>query len=157
MGSVSNAIASAAKVWFDPRPFRRCFLLSDCSFHFFGVCRQSYGAEIVTNATVSKILYDERIDGGASRVKGVKMTDGTEIQADIVRPLVLFMCAVLSSLWLLQVLSNATPYHTFLELLPGLSRDSGNKDETSPLPRDFQHHIRFADYQVPAATSSPVH
>jgi hypothetical protein len=47
-----------------------------------------------------------------------------------------------------QVLSNATPYHTFLELLPGLSRDSGNHEEASPLPRDFQHHIRFADYQV---------
>jgi phytoene dehydrogenase-like protein len=43
------------------------------------------------------------------------------------------------------VLSNATPYHTFLELLPGLARDSGVKEE-SPLPRDFQHHVRFADY-----------
>lgn len=47
-----------------------------------------------------------------------------------------------------QVLSNATPYHTFLELLPGLSRDSGNAQESSPLPADFQHHIRFADQQV---------
>ena len=43
------------------------------------------------------------------------------------------------------VLSNATPYHTFLELLPGLARDSGVFEE-SPLPRHFQHHIRFADY-----------
>jgi hypothetical protein len=94
------------------------------------------------------------------------------------------------------VLSNCTPYHTFLELLPGgpfcilvngeslpatsgrvlsimgitqcrtrlsvemfscpmnclhrcmsgLSRDSGWVGEDSPLPRDFVHHIRFADY-----------
>jgi hypothetical protein len=42
-------------------------------------------------------------------------------------------------------LSNATPYHTFLELLPGLARDSG-LEESSPLPADFQHHVRFADY-----------
>lgn len=43
------------------------------------------------------------------------------------------------------VLSNATPYHTFLELLPGLARDSG-VEEDSPLPRDFQRHVRFSDY-----------
>lgn len=47
------------------------------------------------------------------------------------------------------VLSNATPYHTFLELLPGLARDSGAVEE-SPLPADFQHHIRFADYSCGA-------
>jgi hypothetical protein len=39
-------------------------------------------------------------DGGQPRVTGVKMTDGTELYAD-------------------TVLSNATPYHTFLELMPG--------------------------------------
>ena len=83
----------------------------------------------MTNATVSKILYEERLDGSAPRVKGVRMIDGSEIYADV-------------------VLSNATPYHTFLELMPGLSRDSGNKSESSPLPADFQHHIRFTDYQV---------
>eukprot|EP00494_Astrolonche_serrata_P005491 UN05507 len=44
------------------------------------------------------------------------------------------------------VVSNATPYHTFLELLPGLSLDSGNENEYSPLPKVFLHHIRFADY-----------
>jgi len=58
------------------------------------------------------------------------MQDGSELHADI-------------------VLSNATPYHTFLELLPGLARDSGFNEE-SPLPRDFAHHIRFADYSCGA-------
>jgi phytoene dehydrogenase-like protein len=47
------------------------------------------------------------------------------------------------------ILSNATPYHTFLELLPGLARDSGVAEE-SPFPRDFQHHVRFADYSCGA-------
>ncbi len=53
-----------------------------------------------------------------------------------------------SELYADVVVSNATPYHTFLELMPGLSRDSGNMAESSPLPADFQHHIRFADYGV---------
>jgi len=47
------------------------------------------------------------------------------------------------------ILSNANPYHTFLELMPGLARDSGESEaagEESPLPPEFQHHIRFADY-----------
>lgn len=48
------------------------------------------------------------------------------------------------------VLSNATPYHTFLELLPGLSRDSGNMQEESPLPADFVRNIRYADYSCGA-------
>lgn len=30
--------------------------------------------------------------------------------------------------------------------MSGLSRDSGWVGEDSPLPRDFVHHIRFADY-----------
>lgn len=48
------------------------------------------------------------------------------------------------------VVSGTTPYHTFLELMPGLSRDSGNAEEASPLPRDFQHHVRFTDYSCGA-------
>lgn len=90
-------------------------------------CAKSRGVEVVTNATVSKILYQERLDGSKPRAQGVKMADGSELYADV-------------------VVSNATPYHTFLELMPGLSRDSGNMAESSPLPADFQHHIRFADY-----------
>lgn len=86
------------------------------------------------------------------------MADGTELYAD-------------------TVLSNATPYHTFLELLPGehslsqpcfaalfhgmpmdaflcagLARDSGFEQEASPLPRDFAHHIRFMDYSCGAVS-----
>lgn len=33
--------------------------------------------------------------------------------------------------------------------LSGLARDSGYAEE-SPLPKDFQHHIRFADYSCGA-------
>jgi hypothetical protein len=87
------------------------------------------------------------------------MADGTELYAD-------------------TVLSNATPYHTFLELLPGrlwlslavprcygllidasvragLARDSGFEQEASPLPRDFAHHIRFMDYSCGAVSQQP--
>ncbi len=43
------------------------------------------------------------------------------------------------------MLSGATPYHTFLELLPGLDTGLLSKNQ-SPIPRDFSNHIRFADY-----------
>eukprot|EP01062_Namystynia_karyoxenos_P005841 TRINITY_DN1200_c0_g2_i1.p1 TRINITY_DN1200_c0_g2~~TRINITY_DN1200_c0_g2_i1.p1 ORF type:complete len:800 (+),score=247.85 TRINITY_DN1200_c0_g2_i1:92-2491(+) len=75
------------------------------------------GAEVVTSASVRQILHS---DGGA--VRGVLMEDGTAIEAPI-------------------VLSNATPYHTFLELLPGLATA-----EESPLGRDFVNHMRFMEY-----------
>ena len=65
------------------------------------------------------------------KATGVEMADGTRLTSKV-------------------VLSGATPYHTFLELLPGLSRDSGNTGESSPLPRDFQRHIRFTDYSCGA-------
>lgn len=78
------------------------------------------GVEIAVNATVNRINFE------GTRATGVTMADGTKIGAKV-------------------VLSNSTPYHTFLELLPGLARDSG-QDELSPLPADFVHHIRFADY-----------
>ena len=85
---------------------------------------RGFGAEIVPNATVKRILY------AGNNVTGVEMADGTQLFSDV-------------------VLSNATPYHTFLELLPGLSRDTGLAED-SPLPQDFQHHIRFADYSCGA-------
>ena len=99
MGAISNAIASAAR---------------------------SYGAELVTDATVKRILYD------GDKVKGVLMEDGSELYSDI-------------------VLSGCTPHHTFLELLPGVSRDSGWPNAyNSPLPQNFTHHLRFADYSCGA-------
>jgi phytoene dehydrogenase-like protein len=84
---------------------------------------RGYGAEIALNATVERILYGDEHQGAT----GVRMQDGTELLAD-------------------RVLSGTNPYHTFLELMPGLARDSGNASESSPLPRWFQHHIRFAEY-----------
>jgi hypothetical protein len=46
------------------------------------------------------------------------------------------------------VMSGATPYHTFLELLPGL--DAKLSEPQNPLPKEFAHHIRFADYSCQA-------
>lgn len=43
------------------------------------------------------------------------------------------------------VLAGCTPYHAFLELLPGLC-DGG----ASPLPTDFVNHLRHADYSCGA-------
>ena len=79
------------------------------------------GAEICVNATVDRILYKN------TSVSGVRMKDGTELYAD-------------------TVLAGCTPYHVFMELLPGLSRDSGNTDEQSPVPPEFVRHIRFTDH-----------
>lgn len=93
MGAVSNSIAAAAR---------------------------QHGAELVTNATVDRILYE------GNHVRGVQMEDGSELHADI-------------------VLAGCTPQHAFLELLPGWSRDSGNTAEESPLPPAFVHHIRHLD------------
>lgn len=99
MGAISNAIAASAK---------------------------DFGAEIITNATVRRITYND------DRVTGVVMEDGTEIHADV-------------------VLAGCTPYHTFLELLPGLSEISeAEQPESSPIPADFTHHTRFADYSCGA-------
>jgi len=55
-----------------------------------------------------------------------------------------------------RVVSNATPYHTFLELLPGYQSlgghptgltgsEGGEGGEGSPVPAAFNRHIRFAD------------
>jgi phytoene dehydrogenase-like protein len=87
------------------------------------------GAHIHCNAQVKRITYSG--SGAHCRASGVEMADGTLLHAD-------------------TVLSNANPYHTFLELLPGLSRDGNNPQEESPLPKDFVHHIRFLDYSCGA-------
>mmetsp|Transcript_4881 Transcript_4881/g.7431 ORF Transcript_4881/g.7431 Transcript_4881/m.7431 type:complete len:828 (+) Transcript_4881:54-2537(+) len=100
MGSISNAIAASA---------------------------QSHGADIVTNATVRRILYDSH-----GKVTGVEMADGSQLHAEF-------------------VLSGCTPFHTFMELLPGLSATSGYSEAiSSPIPKDFTQHIRFSDYSCGA-------
>ena len=95
---------------------------------------QKHGAEIVTNATVKKILTT------GDKVKGVLMYDGTELYAD-------------------TVLSGCSPYHTFMELLPGLSIDSkhdysnGKEDEGKEKSfslESFAHHMRFTDFSCGA-------
>lgn len=79
------------------------------------------GAQIVCDAAVKRITFK------GDRVTGVELEDGTKVESD-------------------YVLSGATPYHTFLELLPGLDSNVTGAAETSPLPRDFVNHIRFTDY-----------
>ncbi|KAK4783331.1 hypothetical protein SAY86_007705 [Trapa natans] len=69
------------------------------------------GAQIITGAEVSELLVGE--DGS---VKGVLLNDGTRLQSSV-------------------VLSNATPYKTFVELVPG-----------TVLPEDFLHAIKHIDY-----------
>lgn len=77
------------------------------------------GAQIACNASVKRILYRN------GRVTGVHLDDDTVLESDF-------------------VLSGTTPYHTFLELLPGLDV------ARNPLPADFVQHIRFADYSCQA-------
>lgn len=96
MGSISNAIAQSAL---------------------------SYGAQILTSASVKKILYDSN-----NTAYGVKLDDGTKLTAKI-------------------IISNTTPYHTFLELLPGYQV---LQKKSNDLPIDFAKHIRFADYSCGA-------
>ncbi|KMT09400.1 hypothetical protein BVRB_6g128780 isoform C [Beta vulgaris subsp. vulgaris] len=69
------------------------------------------GACIATSAEVSQLIID---DTGA--VQGVLLSDGTEIQSSI-------------------VLSNATPYKTFVELVPD-----------QKLPDDFLCTVKNSDY-----------
>ncbi len=76
---------------------------------------QGFGAEIATNATVREIVYAAE----QGQVTGVVMEDGTRLEAPV-------------------VLSNSTPYHTFLELFPPSSQVA--------LPPAFLRHIRHTDY-----------
>ncbi|KAI5418343.1 uncharacterized protein LOC127074571 [Lathyrus oleraceus] len=84
MGSISNAIASAAV---------------------------TAGAHVVTNVEVSQLLIKN-----SSTVDGVILADGTEVHASV-------------------VLSNATPYKTFMELVPN-----------NVLPDDYFRAIKHSDY-----------
>ena len=62
------------------------------------------GVEIVTNATVERILTRPKhttnplVEGECHEVTGVQMADGTELHAE-------------------TVLTGCSPYHTFVELL----------------------------------------
>ncbi|KAH1206465.1 Pyridine nucleotide-disulfide oxidoreductase domain-containing protein 2 [Glycine max] len=69
------------------------------------------GAHVVTNAEVSRLLIEN-----TSTVCGVTLADGTEVHSSI-------------------VLSNATPYKTFMELVPN-----------DILPDDFVRAIKHSDY-----------
>ncbi|KAK1288732.1 hypothetical protein QJS10_CPB19g00567 [Acorus calamus] len=70
------------------------------------------GASIITDAEVSQVLVND--DSGA--VTGVMLADGTQMHSSV-------------------ILSNATPYRTFLELVP-----------QNVLPEDFLCAIRNSDY-----------
>ncbi|KAG5050926.1 hypothetical protein AAZX31_02G053400 [Glycine max] len=69
------------------------------------------GAHVVTNAEVSRLLIEN-----SSTVCGVALADGTEVHSSI-------------------VLSNATPYKTFMELV-----------SNDVLPDDFVRAIKHTDY-----------
>lgn len=86
------------------------------------------GAIIQCNASVKRILYKQNIDGSNnSGVTGVELEDGTQLSSDI-------------------ILSGTTPYHTFLELLPGLDATLPK----NPVPHNYSRHIRFTDYSCQA-------
>ncbi|XP_027099707.1 uncharacterized protein [Coffea arabica] len=76
-----------------------------------GSAAQEAGATIVTKAEVSKLLIAD-----SGRVNGVLLPDGTQVQSSV-------------------VLSNATPYKTFMELVP-----------EHVLPDDFLQAIKYSDY-----------
>ncbi|KAJ6367082.1 hypothetical protein OIU77_003459 [Salix suchowensis] len=69
------------------------------------------GAHIVTNAEVSQLMIKD-----SGTVNGVLLADGTEVISPI-------------------VLSNATPYKTFMELVPN-----------NTLPDDFTRALKYSDY-----------
>ncbi|EEF40864.1 pyridine nucleotide-disulfide oxidoreductase domain-containing protein 2 [Ricinus communis] len=69
------------------------------------------GAHIVTNAEVSEMMIN---DSGA--VNGVLLADGRQVLSSV-------------------VLSNATPYKTFMELVPN-----------NVLPEDFVRALKYSDY-----------
>ncbi|KAJ4714412.1 Pyridine nucleotide-disulfide oxidoreductase domain-containing 2 [Melia azedarach] len=76
-----------------------------------GKAASEAGVHIVTNAQVSQIMI-----GDSGEVNGVMLADGTKVHSSI-------------------VLSNATPYKTFMELVP-----------QDVLPDDFLRAIKYSDY-----------
>lgn len=76
-----------------------------------GNAAKEAGATIVTNAEVSKLMIED-----SGTVTGVILADGTQVHSSV-------------------VLSNATPYKTFTELVP-----------ESALPDDFFRAVKHSDY-----------
>ncbi|RVW51843.1 Pyridine nucleotide-disulfide oxidoreductase domain-containing protein 2 [Vitis vinifera] len=69
------------------------------------------GAHVVTSAEVSQLMIED-----SGRVNGVLLADGTRVHSSV-------------------VLSNATPYKTFMEFVP-----------ENVLPDDFLRAIKYSDY-----------
>lgn len=69
------------------------------------------GVHIATNAEVSELMIED-----SGRLKGVLLSDGTQVHSSV-------------------VLSNATPYKTFVEMVP-----------QTFLPDDFLRAIKCSDY-----------
>lgn len=80
-----------------------------------------HGAHIHTSAVVHEILTKN------SKAVGVKLADGTLIESDV-------------------ILSNATPYQTFLELLPSVDPNNSGLQKTVSQLTAYQHHIKHSDY-----------
>lgn len=87
---------------------------------------REHGAELVTDAPVKRILVEGLMGQAAT---GVEMEDGTKLRAR-------------------AVLSNATPYHTFLELMGGGGGggEGGGDATPPPLPPTFLQHVKHANY-----------
>ncbi|KAB1214575.1 Pyridine nucleotide-disulfide oxidoreductase domain-containing protein 2 [Morella rubra] len=79
------------------------------------------GAHIVTSAEVSQLLIE---DSGA--VNGVSLADGTMVHSSI-------------------VLSNATPYRTFM-LIMGFANVTQDLAPKNVLPEEFARAIKYSDY-----------
>ena len=110
------------------------------------LCNFTLGAEIVTNATVKRIITEStstsKGGGGknSSVVKGVQMQDGSMLYAK-------------------TIISATTPYHTFMELMGeegGEEKKDSNIEKmnmkssykgvgrerySKALPEEFSHHI----------------
>ncbi|KAA3457506.1 pyridine nucleotide-disulfide oxidoreductase domain-containing protein 2-like isoform X1 [Gossypium australe] len=76
-----------------------------------GNAAREAGAHIVTSAGVSQLIVDD-----SGKANGVLLADGTVVQSS-------------------NILSNVTPYKTFMELVP-----------QNVLPDDFTRSIKYSDY-----------
>ena len=87
---------------------------------------RSHGAEIEVNQTVKRIIYEK--NGAKNRVTGVELESG-----EIVKTKTIVSCC--------------SPYHTFMNLLPGDECDMsvGSSEVDSVLPKDFVKHIKHTD------------
>ncbi|ETO18330.1 hypothetical protein RFI_18944, partial [Reticulomyxa filosa] len=91
-------------------------------------CAKDHGAQILTNATVDRVLLHKHLST-PPKIKGVVMKDGTPIYAKV-------------------VLSNATPYHTFVELLSSKNTTDDVDDAAirALIPQSYLQTIEHSDY-----------